>query len=220
MTSHYISWLKKRLITGILLILPLAVSLWIVITLFRKVDNLFKPIIIKIIGYHIPALGVIITFFIIWLTGIISSKVIGKKLFAQLDNLMLKIPLFKAIYGTTKQAIEAFKYKENMPFHKVVLFEYPRKDAYALGFVTGFVEGEIQEITPQKLASVFYITTPNPTSGMLLLIPEEDLIPLSMYPEDALKLIISGGLFTPQYPPNSKIINTHNQQAEKTNERF
>ncbi len=214
MKKNYINWLKKRLITGIILILPLAVSLWIVLTLFKKIDNIFKPIIVKIIGYHIPALGVLITFVIIWLTGIIGSKFIGKKLFNMLDNFMLKIPLLRIVYGTTKQAIDAFKYTEKMPFKKVVLFEYPRKDAFALGFVTSIVEGEIQEITLQRLVSVFYITTPNPTSGMLLLMPEEDLIPLSMNPEDALKLIISGGLFTPDYSlPNSKFINIEDKNT-------
>jgi uncharacterized membrane protein len=211
MTHKYINWLKKRLITGIILILPLAVSLWIVITLFKKIDNIFKPIIVKIIGYHIPALGVLITFLIIWLTGIFGSKVIGKKIFNKLDNFMLKIPLFKAIYGTTKQAIDAFKFKEKTPFKQVVMFEYPRENAFALGFVTNILNNEIQNATIQKLVCVFYITTPNPTSGVLLLIPEEDLTPLTMSTEDALKLIISGGLFTPPYFPKAKPIELNNK---------
>ncbi|OGF58983.1 MAG: hypothetical protein A2Y62_21080 [Candidatus Fischerbacteria bacterium RBG_13_37_8] len=200
------SWFKKTLITGIILILPLAVSLWIVITVFQRVDGIFRPLIIKFFGFPVPALGFLFTFILIWLIGIIGTNFIGKRLFAKLDQLMLKVPLFSVTYGTTKQLIDAFEMGQKIPFKKVVLLEYPRKNLFSIAFVTNIAQGEIQDITPQKLVTVFYVTTPNPTSGVILFVPEEELIPLSMHPEDALKLIVSGGFFTPEYPPNATAI--------------
>jgi len=191
---------KKILITGIILILPLAVSIYIVLLIFRKVDGIFSPIIDKILGYHIPGLGFILTFILIWAVGIIGTNFIGRRLFNKFDKFMLKVPLVRIIYGTTKQLIDAFKFK-SIPFKQAVLIEYPRRGIWAIGFVASNLEGELQKITPTKLVSVFYVTTPNPTSGFLVFVPEKDVVPLHMQVEDALKLVVSGGVFTPEYPP-------------------
>ncbi|OGF58984.1 MAG: hypothetical protein A2Y62_21085 [Candidatus Fischerbacteria bacterium RBG_13_37_8] len=192
------TWAKKTLLTGIILILPLAVSIWIGIIIFHKVDGIFRPIITKILGYQIPGLGFILTFLLIWLLGIIGTNIIGKRLFSAFDKFMIKIPLISIFYRTTKQLIEAFKLTKKLPFQQVVLIEYPRKGIFSIAFIMNEQTGEIQALTPQKLISVFIPSTPNPTTGFLVFVPEEDILPISMHVDDALKLAISGGLVTPK----------------------
>jgi len=201
------NWLKKRFITGLILILPTAVSLGVVIKIFKKVDGIFTPLISKLLGYNIPGLGFILTIFLIWIVGIIGTRVIGKQLFLWIDNLMLRIPVIKSIYSTTRQLINAFELTKKLPFKKAILFEYPRKGILALGFETGKVDNKISNIIPLKLLNIFFITTPNPTSGFLYFVPESEVIPLDMNIEDALKIVISGGIYTPSYPENSELIN-------------
>ncbi len=201
------NWLKKRFITGLILILPAAVSLWVVIKIFRKVDGIFTPLINKLIGYNIPGVGFFLTVFLIWIVGIIGTRVIGKRLFLWIDDLMLRIPVVKTIYSTTRQLINAFELTKKLPFKQAVLFEYPRRGILTLGFVTGKVDNKISNVIPFKLLSIFFVTTPNPTSGFLYFVPESDIIPLDMNIEDALKIVISGGIYTPSYPEGSKMIN-------------
>lgn len=191
------SWIKRTIITGVILILPLAVSIWIVGIIFRKMDGIFRPIIEKILGYHIPGLGFILTFLLICIVGLIGTNILGKRLFSQFDKFMLKIPLIKVLYGTTKQLIDAFELSSKMPFNQVVLIEYPRKDIYSVAFLMKEQTGEIQERITQNLVTVFVPSTPNPTSGLLLFLPKEDVMYLKLPVEDALKLIISGGVIVP-----------------------
>jgi len=191
------SYFRNTFITGLVLILPLAISLWIGLIIFNKIDKILSPIITKIIGYRIPGLGFILTFLIVLLIGIIGTRFIGKKIFATFDKLMLKIPLISTFYGTTKQLIDAFELSKKLPFKQVVLLEYPKKGIYVIAFIMQAQTGEIQEITPQNLVAVFIPSTPNPTTGWLTFIPEEDIIPTTMTVENALKLVISGGIVAP-----------------------
>lgn len=188
------SWLKKTLLTGLILVLPLAVSLWIVYLIFKKVDGIFRPIMDKLLGYHIPGLGFILTFILILIAGIIGANIIGKRLFAKFDNFMLRIPLIRILYKTTKQIIDAARLKEKFPFKQVGIVEYPRKGMFALGFLLSEIKGEVKEKTSQDLICFFIPTTPNPTSGMLIFVPEKDIIPVDMKIEEALKIIISAGI--------------------------
>ncbi len=191
------SYFKSTFITGVLLILPLALSIWIALIIFNKIDKILRPLIIKIIGYRIPGLGFILTFLIVLLIGIIGTNLIGKKLFSKFDKFMLKIPLISSFYGTTRQVINAFELSKKLPFKQVALIEYPRKGIFVIAFIMQEQTGEIQELTPQRLISVFVPTTPNPTTGWLTFLPAEEIIPIKMSVEDALKLVISGGIVAP-----------------------
>lgn len=177
--------------------LPLAISVWIALIIFNKIDKILSPVITKIIGSHIPGLGFILTFLIVLITGIAGTNLLGKKLFNKFDKFMIKIPLISTFYNTTKQLIDAFELSKKLPFNQVALVEYPRKGIFVIAFIMQVQTGEIQEITPANLISVFIPSTPNPTTGWLTFLPEEDVIPVSLSVEDALKLVISGGIVTP-----------------------
>lgn len=194
--KRFNNWIKKTIITGIILILPLAVSGWVVYLIFKKVDGIFRPIIEKIIGYHIPGLGFILTISLILLTGIIGANIIGKRLFSKFDDFMMKVPLVRLLYRTTKQIIDAAKLKEKLPFKQVGIIEYPRKGIFSLGFILLDIEGEVKDKTSKELTYFFIPSTPNPTTGLLMLVPREEIIPIDMKMEEALKLVISAGIIS------------------------
>jgi uncharacterized membrane protein len=145
--------------------------------------------------------GVIIFFLFILFVGMFASNMIGRRTILFGESIMVKIPLASKIYTAVQQIIAAVTGGKGAVFNKVVLVEYPRKGVYSLGFVTSETEGEVQYQTKQKVVSVFIPTTPNPTSGLLVFVPDEDLIYLKMSTEDGLKLVISGGFVTPAYTP-------------------
>jgi uncharacterized membrane protein len=190
---------RRALIAGILVITPLAVSLWILYNLFVKADNLLGVLITRLLGRQVPGLGILLLFFLTLSIGVFARNYVGKKLINWGNLILFRIPLFNKIYIALKQIFEVFLGERKTIFQRVVLFQYPRKGIYSIGFVTSDSEGEVQMKTEQKLVNVFLPTTPNPTSGFLLFIPEEDLIPLDMGIEEGIKLVISGGAVAPDY---------------------
>jgi uncharacterized membrane protein len=202
--------LQTYFITGLVVLLPTVVSIYVFLLLFNFIDKLilgklpFAEYIpglnyLNSLAQKIPGVGFISTILLILLIGILAKNIIGKRLINFFERLMLSLPVVKSIYNAVKQIIEAFIRQDKDAFQKVVLLEYPRKGLYALAFVTGTTRGEIQAKTRQEMINVFLPTTPNPTSGFLLLVPREDLIPLEMSVEEGIKLIISGGVVTPPY---------------------
>ncbi|MHB1127963.1 MAG: DUF502 domain-containing protein [Bacillota bacterium] len=191
--------LRKYLITGIVVLLPLISTIYVLVTTLRLMDGLLGGIISVVVGYPLPGLGLLLTIGLVLLTGMVATNVIGKKLITFIEDLLDRIPLFKSIYGAIKQIIDAFSLQTSNTFQRVALVEYPRKGMYAVGFVTGEGMGEVQEKTTEEVMNIFVPTTPNPTSGMLVLVPIKDVTFLEMSVEDGLKLIISGGVLTPRY---------------------
>jgi uncharacterized membrane protein len=147
--------------------------------------------------FYIPGLGLILVVIIILVVGILTRNFIGRKIVRFGENIVNRIPFVRSLYMGVKQLVEAFFIQKNDAFKRVALLEYPRRGAYVLGFITGESKGEVQIKTDKKMINVFVPTTPNPTSGFYILIPEDDLIILNMTVEDAFKLIISGGIFSP-----------------------
>jgi len=190
---------RKAFITGILVITPLAVTVWILATLFEKLDGLLGALIIKILGRRIPGLGVLLLIVLVIVVGVFARNYIGGKFIRWGNLLLFKIPLFNKIYIALKQIFEVFLGERKTLFQRVVLFQYPRLGIYSIGFVTSPGDGEVQARIDRKLIHVFLPTTPNPTSGFLLFVPEEDTIPLDMSVEEAIKLVISGGAVIPEY---------------------
>jgi len=131
------------------------------------------------------------------LIGFIASNIIGSRLINFSDSIMQRLPLAKGIYSSSKQIIDAFTLQGKNAFQKVVLIEYPRKGLFVLGFVTGNSRGEIQSKTHEETLNIFVPTTPNPTSGMLILAPRQEVIELAMTVDQGMKVIISGGLYSP-----------------------
>ncbi|MEK6777919.1 MAG: DUF502 domain-containing protein [bacterium] len=191
------SLFKTYLITGLLVLLPLALTFWILNALLRSMEALIGDPIQRYLDIYIPGMGIILLLCLILLVGIFARNLIGKKLGRIGERILKKIPLVSNIYSSFKQLINTIFMQGKGNFRGVVLVEFPRKGVYSLGFITGTALGEVQRLTQEKVVNVFVPTTPNPTSGFFMLIPEQDIIFLKMTVEEGLKMIISGGMVTP-----------------------
>ena len=189
---------RNYFILGVVVLIPLGVTLYL--TLFIvKISSKILPNEINpnhYLPYDVPGLEIIIAILIITFIGWLSLSFIGKKLLLILENLLKRIPILRTIYSAINQMTEAFTKTESNK-KNVVLVEYPRKGSWAVGFATKENEGEISIKTKKKLINVFIPTTPNPTSGFLLMFPEEDVIYLDLTFEEASRFIVSAGTSTP-----------------------
>lgn len=193
---------KRYFITGLLVVVPLYLTINIFGLIVGYMDALLKYLPESLqpdtyLPVHIPGLGVIFTIAVIFLAGLLATNLLGKKMVEISDNILARIPLFKSIYKPIKQFLETFLATGYSGFRKAVLIEFPGKGMYSVGFLTGPASGEVQTKTAEKVVNVFLPTTPNPTTGFYLLIPEKDVIVLDMSVEDAFKLIITGGMVSP-----------------------
>ncbi len=190
--------LKKSFLTGIFVIVPLVLSVSLLIWFFEKVDVLFSPVIDGILrmavpgAEHIPGTGILAGLLIILLVGLFARNVIGKRVLEALDTLINRIPGYRTIYATIKQLTNAFSPDSTRSFKEVLLVEYPKADSYALGFRTQTVEKE-----GRKLVVVF-VPTNNLYLGDVLFIPEEKAIRLSLTVEQAVRILVSGGIAAPK----------------------
>jgi len=187
------STLRNILLTGLLIFIPISATIFITYWTFTYIDNLIKPIVVKTVGFYFPGLSWVFLIGIILILGVIGRFTIGNRIVSSIENLMKKVPVVRTIYTATKEASKAILVSETERIKGVVLVEYPRKGIYAIGFTTGAEIKEANEKTGKKTVNVFIPTSPNPTSGYVVLVPEEELIYLDMSVEEALKVIISGG---------------------------
>jgi len=197
--------LRTYFFTGILVTTPIALTIYIFWKLFKGLDSILIDLINSLITPfgvqpyrgHIPGLGIVVMVIIIILAGALARNYVGNKLFKLGDWLVTRIPLISKIYIAIRQLFEAIFSEKREVFKQAVLFEYPRKGIYSIGFITQDTRGEIQDHLDDDVYSVFLPTTPNPTSGYLLFVPKKDVTVLDMPIEEALKLIISGGAIVP-----------------------
>ena len=196
--------LRNYLIAGILVILPVGVTVFVLLALFRFLDNLLGPL-FEYLGYDVPGLGLVAGILLIIVTGAFASNVVGRRAVGLFDRVMMRIPLARTIYSATKQVSDAILQSNRAAFKQAVLVEWPRAGVYSVGFVTGETRGEAQEKTTERVINVFVISTPNPTTGFLCLVPESQLIPLEMSVEDALKLVVSAGIVVPPYKAHRRL---------------
>ena len=194
--------IKNYFLTGLLVILPVFVTVYVIWFLIRVMDVVLKYIPPKYLPetylpFQIPGLGLILVIILIFAVGLLTRNLAGRRVVHIWENMVDRIPLVRIIYSGVKQLLEAFFIQKNQAFKRVALLEYPRRGTYVIGFITGESKGEVQSKTNKNMINVFVPTTPNPTSGFYILIPEDELIVLDMTVEDAFKLIISGGIFSP-----------------------
>lgn len=196
----------NNFITGLAVLLPTVVTVLIVSFLVVKINQiLLEPMLIffhpLLTNLYLITLFKIIVFlvlvFIISLIGVAARVIAIRKIFGFGERLVFKVPMIGKMYNATKQISRAFLGKGKSIFKKVVLVEYPRKGTWSVGFMTEEMSGEIEEKTRRKLIGIFVPTTPNPTSGIYLLAPKEDVTFLDMSVEEGLKLVISGGTVIP-----------------------
>ena len=196
--------IRSWFITGILVLTPIILTVYVAWAFITFVDNLVVPIVpygyrpSNYLPFSIPGLGLIIVFTFTTLVGSLATGLFGRTLIRIWENILNRMPVVRSVYSAIKQILETVMAAQSDAFRQAVLVQYPRKDIWAIGFVTGSTKGEVGNNVSEKMINVFMPTTPNPTSGFLLFFPEKDLIYLKMSVEDALKLVVSGGMVIPK----------------------
>lgn len=204
---------RRLFLTGLAILLPLIITIWVLKLLFNLVRGISTPLIMRVLAlvhfpyindpafatYVAPLIGIAITMLLVILVGILTTNLLGRQIVAAFDRVMLRIPLIKGIYGAARQLLDAFHTKSDS-FRRVVAVEYPSPGIYTLGFLTQdqttiHSAGRKRDLKGHSL--IFLPTSPNPTSGWLVAVPDERLIPLDMSVEEGAKMIVSGGLVLP-----------------------
>lgn len=202
--GYVISKLKTYLFTGILVTTPVSITFYMAYELFMWIDKLSRSlippkIVAKEIIPYIPGIGVAILIGALIIIGMFTTGFIGRFFVRLGDFIVSKIPLISSIYSLLKQLFETILSPKSQSFKEAVLLEYPRKGIWIIGFLAGDTSGELSEKLPHtKMLSIFVPTTPNPTSGFLILVPENDIQKLDMSVEDALKYVVSCGIVAPE----------------------
>ncbi len=196
MASQLWKWFKYYFGGGLVAIAPLLVTGYIIVFLIRQVDKIFLFLLPQQWEFIVrfPGFSVVATVVIITLTGVVVRNRVGRALQRIVEFIVQKVPLARTIYQAIKQFMVAFVEGEDDRFKRAVAFEYPRKGIYAIGFVTGEAKGILKHDEDVNYLSVFLPTTPNPTSGFYLMVPEKETVPVDASIEDVFRLIISGGI--------------------------
>ena len=147
--------------------------------------------------FGIPGLGLLVLLMAVTLIGALTAGLIGRWLLQTGERVLNRMPVVRSIYSAIKQIFETVLAQQSNAFREAVLVEYPRRGIWAIGFITGTTKGEVQNLTEEETVNIFLPTTPNPTSGFLLFVPKSDVVPLGMSVEEAVKMVISGGIVTP-----------------------
>jgi uncharacterized membrane protein len=194
--------LKNAFLAGLAVAIPIGLTIYILIFLIDLMDGLLRVIPPdyhpdRFLGVRIPGLGVIATVVLIFTAGFLTTSYLGGKFFRFAEALVERIPLVRGIYQAIKQIVQTMVSKEGQSFKRVVLVEFPRPGLYTVAFVTGVTTGELKDKTGGNCINLFVPTTPNPTSGYYVMVPEDGVTDLEMSVEEAFKLIISGGMIAP-----------------------
>jgi uncharacterized membrane protein len=194
--------LKRYFLTGLLALIPISLCIYVLKIAFTATDRFLRFLPPRYnpetyLPFHIPGLGVILTFVFIFIVGLITANFVGKRLLYGIELLFSRIPLVRTVYMGAKEIVQTFVLDRPAQFRQVVLVEYPRKGVYCIGFVTGLPRGELVSKLAGDFLNIFVPTTPNPTSGFYIIVPKEEVIPLSITIEDAFKLIMSAGMSMP-----------------------
>jgi len=209
---------RNRLMSGVLVLIPLAVTLFVLNLLFSSLTSFVRPLLRLWLGelpeYVLMLIALATTVVGIYLVGFVTAHIVGRRLIHYGETLLLKLPIVKSVYSASKQVVDTFSFSKNGSFQAVVLVEFPRRGSLAVGFVTGTI------LSPEgkSLYRVFIATTPNPTSGFLIIFPEEEVQFTDIAIEDGIKMIVSGGMLAPQGyrltpPPGQRGASTEKEAA-------
>jgi uncharacterized membrane protein len=196
--------LRRLLIAGLIIWLPLLATVLVIRVIVGLVDRTllllppgWRPE--SLLGFNIPGLGLVLAVLILLGTGLLAANLVGRRVVDAWDRLVHRIPLVRSVYSGAKQVAETVFSDGSTSFKRVLLIEYPRKGVWSLCFQTSTELDEIQARTSREVACVFVPTTPNPTSGFILFVPQDELIPLDMTVDEGLKMIISLGVAVPRW---------------------
>jgi uncharacterized membrane protein len=194
--------IKKYFVTGLLIWVPLGITLWVLRLLVSTMDQtlLLLPQEFQTeswLGMHVPGMGVLLTLLVLFGTGLVAANILGQRLLRLWEGILGRIPVVKSIYNSVKQVSDTLFSSSSHAFRKALLVEYPRPGAWTIAFLTGVPGGDVANHLRGEYVSVYVPTTPNPTSGFFLMIPKADVIELDMSVDEALKYIISMGVVAP-----------------------
>ncbi|MBI4180887.1 MAG: DUF502 domain-containing protein [Chloroflexi bacterium] len=181
--------LKRYFFAGLLVVVPLGATVLILAWIFTTIDNILQPIIKVIVGHPVPGIGFGVAVVLIYLIGVVVSNVGGRKLFEYSEHLLARVPLVRPLYASIKQILESFSVPGKVGFGQTALVEFPRKGVWSVGFITK----EIRTQSGETWLNVFIPTAPNPTSGFLQVVKEDEVIRTDISANKALQMIISAG---------------------------
>ena len=194
--------LKKYLITGLLIWIPLVITIWVLKVIFDALDQslLLLPIELRtesLLGVHVPGLGVLLTIAVVLLTGVFATNFFGARLVEIWHDILHRIPVVNSIYSSVKQISDTLFSSSGQAFRKALLVQWPREGLWTIAFLTGRPSGSVQKHLPPDCLAVYVPTTPNPTGGYFVIVQRKDVIELDMTVDQALKYIISMGVAPP-----------------------
>lgn len=196
--------MRKYFITGLLVLVPLAITLWVLNLIIGTMDQSllllperWRPE--SLIGFSIPGLGSILTLLIIFLTGVATRNFVGRQALALWEAVLKRIPVVGSIYSSVKQVSDTLLSSSGNAFRTAVLVQYPRQGSWTIAFVTGVPGGDVRNHLQGDFVSIYVPTTPNPTSGFFLMVPRSETIELNMNVDEALKYIVSMGVVAPEH---------------------
>src|SRR5436309_121910 len=211
--KNFLRW-RANFFTGLAIVLPAVISIGVVVWLFGTVSNITDTLLLFVpkewthkdhgagpMHWYWSLCALLLAIVLIELVGSLARYYFWKRLIELIDLALLRVPLLNKIYGTIKQVNEAFSPSSKSSFKQVVLLEFPRAGQYSVGFITAEEHKEVQQKTKEHVISVFVPTTPNPTSGFLVLVPEKEVTRLDMTVADGIKFIISLGAIAPEFSP-------------------
>jgi len=207
--------MKRYFITGLLVWIPLAITVWVLAVIVRTLDQtlLLLPTTWQPdvwIGFTVPGFGVLLSLLVILITGVVTANFIGQRVLKLWEAILARIPVVKSVYSSVKQVSDTLFSSSGEAFRKALLVQYPRHGTWTIAFLTGTPRGDAARHLPGDYVSVYVPTTPNPTSGFFLMMPRADVIELDMSVDDALKYVISMGVVGPPtrvLPPEAEAMN-------------
>jgi uncharacterized membrane protein len=199
--------LKKYFITGLLIWIPLAMTVWVLTLIVRTMDQslLLLPETLRpehVLGFYIPGIGALLTILVVLLTGLVAANIVGQRMVRFWEALLARIPVVKSIYYSVKQISDTLFSGSGEAFRKVLLVRYPHPEAWAVAFLTGTPAESVSAMTGEELVSVFIPTAPSPVNGFFFFVKKNETIELDMSVDDALKYIVSMGVVAPPVQGN------------------
>jgi uncharacterized membrane protein len=212
--------MRKYFITGLLILVPLAITLWVLNLIISTLDQSllllperWQPRVL--IGYEFPGVGTVLTLLVIFLTGLATRNIIGKQVVYVWELLLARIPIVNSIYSSVKQVSDTLFSSSGNAFRKALLVQYPRQGSWTIAFLTGTPGGDVKNHLQGDYVSVYVPTTPNPTSGFFLMMPRADTIELDMSVDQALKYIVSMGVVAPEHLEQKLIVDPSAAESQE-----
>ena len=188
---------RRTFFAGLLLLVPAALTVAVLVWIFRSLDGFLGPSIAELSGRQIPGVGLIATVIVVFALGLVSRNVLGLRLVTAVERLVQRIPVARSLYASSKGVLATLADRPADAFKRVVLFEYPRRGIWSVGFVTGSITRRSESSPSGDLLTIFVPTAPIPTSGYLVLMPREETTDLRISVEEGVRLVISGGILRP-----------------------